>query len=100
MQTERENSCAIHGTALETGLLEVLVCDLHRSKERKTQLTSHVMVAGFLRETRGAFGGLFLFLFGIGSHYLAQAGLELMILLPQPPKCWDGRHTPPHLVTS
>jgi hypothetical protein len=23
------------------------------------------------------------------SHYVAQAGLEFMILLPQSPECWD-----------
>jgi hypothetical protein len=29
----------------------------------------------------------------IGVHYIAQAGLELMvILLPQPPKYWICRH--------
>jgi hypothetical protein len=32
----------------------------------------------------------FLFLFFIaGSHYIAKASLELVILLPQPPQCWD-----------
>jgi hypothetical protein len=31
-----------------------------------------------------------------GILYIAQAGLELMILLPPPPKCWDYRCTPPH----
>jgi hypothetical protein len=30
-----------------------------------------------------------------GSHYVAQAGLELMILLPQTPECWDYSHMPP-----
>jgi hypothetical protein len=29
------------------------------------------------------------------SLYVAQAGLELMILLPQAPKCWDYTHVPP-----
>lgn len=29
--------------------------------------------------------------------FVAQAGLELTILLPQPPKRWGHRHTPPHL---
>jgi hypothetical protein len=24
-----------------------------------------------------------------GSFYVAQAGPEFMILLPQPPECWD-----------
>jgi hypothetical protein len=28
-------------------------------------------------------------LFETGSHYVAQAGLELLILLAQPAECWD-----------
>ncbi|XP_013374247.1 PREDICTED: proteoglycan 4-like [Chinchilla lanigera] len=32
-----------------------------------------------------------------GSHWIAQAGLELVaILLPQPPVCWDDRRAPSH----
>jgi hypothetical protein len=31
--------------------------------------------------------------FETGSYYVAQAGLKLKIFLPQPPKCWDYRHT-------
>lgn len=31
-----------------------------------------------------------------GTHYVAQVGLEFMIiLLPQPPECRDYRHVPP-----
>jgi hypothetical protein len=29
-------------------------------------------------------------------YFVAQAGLHLKILLPQPPKFWDDRHEPPH----
>jgi hypothetical protein len=35
------------------------------------------------------------FCFKTGSYFVPQAGLEHMILLPQPPKCWDDRPTPP-----
>jgi hypothetical protein len=35
------------------------------------------------------------FLFVTGSHYVPQASLELAILLPQPPKCWNFRCAPP-----
>jgi hypothetical protein len=31
-----------------------------------------------------------------GSCSVAKAGLELVILLPQPPECWDYRCAPPH----
>jgi hypothetical protein len=34
--------------------------------------------------------GICLFL-QTGTHYVDQAGLELVILLPQPPRCWDYR---------
>jgi hypothetical protein len=34
------------------------------------------------------------FFFEIGAYYVAQAGLKLLILLPQPPKCWDYRCNP------
>jgi hypothetical protein len=27
--------------------------------------------------------------FEMGSHYVAQTGLQLKILLPQPTECWD-----------
>lgn len=26
------------------------------------------------------------------SYYVANAGLELIVLLPRPPECWDFRH--------
>jgi hypothetical protein len=31
------------------------------------------------------------YFFEIGSHYIAQAGLELTIFLLLPPECWDCR---------
>jgi hypothetical protein len=34
----------------------------------------------------------------IRAHYVALGGLKFAILLPQPPKCWDYRHTPPYLA--
>jgi hypothetical protein len=42
---------------------------------------------------RCAYGnGVIFFFFESGLTTAAQAGLKLMILLPQPPKCWDYRH--------
>jgi hypothetical protein len=29
------------------------------------------------------------------AHYIAQAGVEIEILLPQPPVCWNDRRGPP-----
>jgi hypothetical protein len=34
--------------------------------------------------------------FETGSPYVANAALELSILLPQPPEYWDYSHVPPH----
>jgi hypothetical protein len=31
-----------------------------------------------------------------GLNYVAQAGLELMKVLPQLPEWWDYRHVPPY----
>jgi hypothetical protein len=39
-----------------------------------------------------------IFFFETGSHCVAQAGLELVILLPQPLKCWDYRCELSHLA--
>jgi hypothetical protein len=38
--------------------------------------------------------------FETGSHYVAQAGFELEVLLPIPPKCTtlEYRYRPPHRV--
>jgi hypothetical protein len=36
-----------------------------------------------------------LFFFEKGSYYIAQTGLELVILILQPLKCWDYRYVPP-----
>lgn len=37
-------------------------------------------------------------LLGFESCYVGQAGFEPGIVLPQPSKYWDYRHTPPSLV--
>jgi hypothetical protein len=41
---------------------------------------------------------LFVCLFQTGSHYIAQAGLELTILLPQSLQCWHYSSALPHLL--
>jgi hypothetical protein len=37
----------------------------------------------------------FFFFLETGSHYVVQAGLELMLLLAQLPQCWEYRYAPP-----
>lgn len=39
-------------------------------------------------------------LFEIKTCYVAQRGLELIIILPQPAECWDDQYVPPHLPES
>jgi hypothetical protein len=42
---------------------------------------------------------LFIYLFiEMWSYCVAQASLELKVLLPQPPECWDYRCVPPCLA--
>jgi hypothetical protein len=41
---------------------------------------------------------LYFWFFETGSGYVAQTALELKILLPPPPKCWDYKCIPPHLA--
>jgi hypothetical protein len=40
----------------------------------------------------------FFFFFQTLSHYVAQAGLELVVTLSQPFKCWDYRYALPPLA--
>jgi hypothetical protein len=40
---------------------------------------------------------IWLFFFETVSQYAAHSGLELTVLLPQTPKCWDYRCEPTHL---
>jgi hypothetical protein len=40
----------------------------------------------------------FIFLFETKSQKIAQAGLELMIFLAQPPECWDYRCASPYQI--
>jgi hypothetical protein len=42
---------------------------------------------------------LFFYFVETGSPYVAHAGLNLVILLPQPPECWDYRRSPPYLAS-
>jgi hypothetical protein len=43
--------------------------------------------------------GVFCFgIFETESYYVAQAGLELMVLLPRLAECWNDRSVPPLLV--
>jgi hypothetical protein len=41
---------------------------------------------------------VFVFCFETGFWYVAQGGLKLSILLPQPPECWNYRCELSHLA--
>jgi hypothetical protein len=32
------------------------------------------------------------------TNVVSKNIIELLVILPLPPECWDYRHTPPHLV--
>jgi hypothetical protein len=34
----------------------------------------------------------------IGSHYITQTGLELIIFIPKSPECWDYSQRSAHLL--
>jgi hypothetical protein len=53
-------------------------------------------VPAFLKTLRAYF--FVVLFFQTGSFYVAKAGLELTILLPQISECWDYRCAPPHLA--
>lgn len=38
------------------------------------------------------------YLAGPQTYYVPEAGLEHMLFLPQPPKCWGYRHATKHLL--
>jgi hypothetical protein len=40
----------------------------------------------------------FIHFFGTGSRYVSQAGLKVMIFLPQSPKCWEYMCAPQRLA--
>jgi hypothetical protein len=46
-------------------------------------------------EEKGSLSSIFL----RQGLYVAQAGLELEILMSQPPRRWDYRHVPPYLAS-
>jgi hypothetical protein len=58
------------------------------TKAREGKLQPHEFQVRFNLLT---FKDFILFAFGTLSHCVAQADLNLTILLPQPPKCWDCR---------
>jgi hypothetical protein len=49
-------------------------------------ILSKTVPAGVCGEPKG-----FCFVFETGVSSVAQAGLKLATLLPQPPECWDNR---------
>lgn len=51
--------------------------------------TLHIMLNHWAR------GLILFFFFETRSPYVALAGLELTIILPTPPGCWDYRRAPP-----
>jgi hypothetical protein len=43
---------------------------------------------------------LLIFWFWTGAHYVAQAGLKVIVLLPWPPETWDYSHVSPESYVS
>jgi hypothetical protein len=77
-----------------------LLCPPEPSCSRSSEPTHGVLVGA--HATSNPFTFYFIYLFNdelkTRSCYVTQPGLELPIVLPQPPECWDYRRAPPHLA--
>lgn len=89
--------------------IQTCICHAYRKEKKSSNSVKSTFFfsSGSLGLIFRSFGGLFYFVLGwgdcfcfeTGSPCLAQAGLELMILLPQSPEGWDYRSVPQQPVS-
>jgi hypothetical protein len=74
----------------------------HRSPGAFKEVLAHTILAGYrrvARSTKAKFRQKYLLGVSVLKFCLIfETGLELIILLPQAPECWDQRYSTPHLA--
>jgi hypothetical protein len=70
------------------GWLATKILVISASWVTRTTCVSHLLSASFFKKV-----------FETRFHYVAESGLELEVLLPQPPECWGYRNAPSLLAS-
>jgi hypothetical protein len=90
MAPTRENIFILIIKGVQIKLHTISICPIHQKAHLKF---SYQYYLSKVKKKAKSSPDLKIF-FEIESHYVEQAGPKFMMLLPQPPNCWDYRPVP------